>query len=41
LMFDGMERTVEEFSALFQASGFALTNVIRTPIRCIVEGRPV
>jgi cyclopropane fatty-acyl-phospholipid synthase-like methyltransferase len=41
VMFDGMERTVEEFSALFQASGFALTNVIRTPIRCIVEGRPV
>lgn len=37
----GMERTEQEFAALFEATGFELTRVVRTQAEpCVVEGRP-
>lgn len=37
----GIERTEKEFAALFEATGFKLARVVRTPAEpCVVEARP-
>jgi hypothetical protein len=37
----GMERTQEEFAALFQAAGFRLARIAHTPApACVIEGVP-
>ena len=38
----GLERTQEQWRDLFAASGFRLTQIIRTPVpQCVIEGVPV
>jgi hypothetical protein len=37
----GLERTEEQWQALFAASGFRLTRIIRTDVpQCVIEGAP-
>jgi len=38
----GLERTEEQWKNLFAASGFRLTQIVRTPVpQCVIEGTPV
>jgi len=38
----GLERTEEQWTNLFAAYGFRLTQIIRTPVpQCVIEGVPV
>jgi hypothetical protein len=37
----GLERTEKEYAALYEATGFKLARVVRTPAEtCVIEGRP-